>query len=297
MPFDQVKERPAEAPAAPASYTSAMKGTILAHAPTEGEAESLRVAIKLAEASNGVVNVVVAEGFEPAAFSGVEFTAGSLMQALLDAQRRRILAATRRAETEKNAAHAPVNIFHEEEFPEDALALHACGADWIVTVRPEHPGAAHAIHADASAVLLRTGMPLLLAPRDAAPLTARRVVIGWRDSREARRAVSDAMPLLMAAEDVLVVAVGPEDRVDQDRAALEQVVARLKLRGCKARCELHLLDSRRDVPSVLNERAESIGADLIVTGAYAHSRAGEWVFGGVTRGLVEHCPKYLLMSH
>jgi nucleotide-binding universal stress UspA family protein len=296
MLHEQIKARANGTPEAPARVTSALQGAILVHVPTEGEPESLKLALGLAEASSAAVIAVISEGFEAAAYAGRDFTTGSLMQALLDAQRRRIAAAAARAEAMKKTARASVAVHVEEQFPEDALNAFACGADWVVVARPD-PGASHAVYADPSAVVLRTGLPVLLAPLAAGPLTARRIIVGWRDSREARRALSDAMPLLKAAQEVLVVSVSQEDRVDLDRTTLEQVTARLNRLGCKARCELHQNDGRQSVAALLEEWATSIEADLIVTGAYAHSRAGEWVFGGVTRTLIESCSRYLLMSH
>jgi nucleotide-binding universal stress UspA family protein len=280
----------------PRSAGAALPGTILVHIPTEGDAESCRLALALAEPSRGAVCAVISEGFEPAAFRDMEFTPGSVMQALFDARARRIASARARAEELKPTADVPITLYVEEAFPEDAVAMHACGADWIVLVRSDHRGA-HAVHADPSSVVLRTGAPVLIAPREAPPLAARSVVIAWRDSPEARRAISAALPILQCAKDVLVVAVCPADRADEAMRSLGQVVARLERRGCKARCELHQTEGHQDVVSVLEERASAIGADLIVAGAYAHSRTGEWVFGGVTRSLLDHCSRHLLMIH
>jgi len=105
------------------------------------------------------------------------------------------------------------------------------------------------------------------------------------------------MPLLVAADEVLAVTVSADARAEADRRSLEQLTARLTARGCKARFE-HLRE--RDHPHVgkaLADCARNLGADLIVCGAYAHSRLGEWIFGGVTRDLLDDCGAFLLMSH
>jgi nucleotide-binding universal stress UspA family protein len=145
-------------------------------------------------------------------------------------------------------------------------------------------------------LIMRCSLPVLLAPRSEAALQARRIVVGWSDTREASRAISDAMPLLIAAERVIVVAVGEGDASDSQQAGLDEVCRRLRHRGCNVTGERHAKGAK-SVAADLAASAEGHGADLIVIGGYAHSRIQEWVLGGVTRDLIADCPTYVLFSH
>jgi nucleotide-binding universal stress UspA family protein len=293
MAHDQVPESMAGAVVA---TTAALQGSILVHIPTKDGVTELRLAMALAEASKGRVIGVVAEGFDAAAFAGGDFIAGPIMQAILTEQRGRMAKAVANARGLIERAQIPVEIYEELRFPEEALADHAAGADWILAVRPEPP-VSHILYADPGELALRSGLPILVPPDGAAPLQARRIVVGWRDTREARRAVTDAMPLLSAAEEVLAVCVSSDSHLEANRRSLEQLVARLNHHGCKARLEVVPERDNPPVADVLQDRASAIGADLIVMGAYAHSRLGEWIFGGVTRALLGGCKTYVLMSH
>ncbi|MFH6783276.1 MULTISPECIES: universal stress protein [Methylobacterium] len=142
------------------------------------------------------------------------------------------------------------------------------------------------------ALLMEAGRPVLVAPPGLERLAPKRVVVAWKDTREARRAVHDALPLLVGAERVCVVAVGP----DAHHGGAEATARYLSGHGLTA--TTHLLPG--PVLSVADELlrfCEREGADLLATGAYGHSRLREWVFGGVTRDLLRTTPLCCLMSH
>jgi nucleotide-binding universal stress UspA family protein len=115
--------------------------------------------------------------------------------------------------------------------------------------------------------------------------------VAWKDTREARRAVWDALPLLREAEEVLMIAVGDSAK---EAGALD-VQEHLDQHGVKAK----VLHAHRDIPVAdeLIRLAEEQGVDLIVSGAYGHSRTREWILGGVTRELLDHAPVCCLMAH
>jgi nucleotide-binding universal stress UspA family protein len=149
---------------------------------------------------------------------------------------------------------------------------------------------------DPGDLALRAGRPVLVVPPTARSLRAERIVVGWKDTREARRAVNDAIPLLARAQEVILLAVSYDSAEEDDRLAVEDVVAYLARHKVAARAELRF-DADRAVADELIETAERAGADLIVAGAYGHSRFREWVLGGVTHGLLDHCPIPCLLSH
>jgi nucleotide-binding universal stress UspA family protein len=112
---------------------------------------------------------------------------------------------------------------------------------------------------------------------------ARKALVAWKDGREARRAVADAVPFLSRATEVVVATVDP-DGSRQSRDGVADVVAWLDRHGIKARGEIL---PGRDEGARLAEFAAGLGADLVVSGAYGHSRLREWVLGGVTRSLLD----------
>lgn len=141
-------------------------------------------------------------------------------------------------------------------------------------------------------IVLELGRPLLVVPPDVETLAARSVVVAWKDTREARRAVWDALPFLARAEMVSVLTVGadPADNGAQD------VCGHLAQHGIAARC-VQRPDRGEYIVDEITELVRHQRADLIVAGAYGHSRMREWIFGGVTQDLIETTPVCCLMSH
>jgi nucleotide-binding universal stress UspA family protein len=143
---------------------------------------------------------------------------------------------------------------------------------------------------------MTVGRPVLLAPTDGRRLRGEAVVVAWKDSREARRAVADALPLLQRAGEVIIQAVC--ETADDECASFQaaDVAAALKRHGVRARSAV-AQGRPGDVAEVLRMTAEAAGADLIVAGAYGHSRAREWVLGGVSYELMHRPPCFVLLSH
>lgn len=135
---------------------------------------------------------------------------------------------------------------------------------------------------DTGSLILNAGRPVLIAQSGSERLAAHRVLIAWKDTREGRRAVRDALPLLVDATDVLVATVDAEGGSD-DRSGLGDVAAFLARHGVKVRTEL-IRDA--DADEAITRSAQAMNADLVVSGAYGHSRIRELVFGGVTRTLL-----------
>jgi nucleotide-binding universal stress UspA family protein len=166
--------------------------------------------------------------------------------------------------------------------------------DLIVTSPQRDDDASDFRPIDIGALLLRSGRPVLCVPPQAAWTGANRVVVAWKNTREARRVLSDALPLLQTAEQVLVIEiVEPETQSDGSTAAAAAFLERHGVR-VTARSE-----AQRDtaVSDQLFRHAETEAADLLVAGGYGHSRLGEWVFGGVTRALIDESPIPVVLSH
>jgi nucleotide-binding universal stress UspA family protein len=147
-------------------------------------------------------------------------------------------------------------------------------------------------------VLFHSGRPVLAAPKGWAggPL-GKRIVIGWDASREATRAVSEAKPLLAHCEAALVLTVDAKPRAfGHGEAPGQNIAAHLTRRGVKV--EVRNADSMgRSISDALLQEAQGFNADLMVMGAYGHSRLRELVFGGATRELLDESHVPLFMAH
>lgn len=147
-------------------------------------------------------------------------------------------------------------------------------------------------------VFLDSGRPVLIVPY-AGRFTdvGTRVLIGWNASREAARAVNDALPLLKGAATVTVLAVNPVNRATgHGEEPGADIAVHLARHGIKVTVEkTHV--SEIDASDVLLNRAADLGADLIVAGGYGRSRMRELALGGVTRDLLRRMTVPVLMSH
>ena len=217
---------------------------------------------------------------------------GTVLQLLMDDQK---------AELAKCKAHfhelaAPLashgHWCEQADFASRSLADHAAAAD-LVICGPEHGPAAAT--ADASDVVFECGLPVLMVPHGVRELRFRTILVAWRDTVEARRAVSAALPLLEKAESVVVLAVEPKEDA-RTEWSLNAVRQRLERHGVKC-TTLTRRGSGDGQPSVILEAAREQFADLIVLGAYGHSRAREWVLGGVTKGLLNDSDIPLFLAH
>ena len=180
--------------------------------------------------------------------------------------------------------------------PTPALANASRAADIIVVGGAPRGNDSPYRDVSPAELTIQAGRPVLVAPPQARELSAKKVVLAWKDTREARRALSDAVPFLEAAEGVLVVEVCDSEEEEDARIRTDDVVAALVRRGVRAEARI-VPHAHAPAGQRLLEAAQAFGADLIVLGAYGHSRLGEWVFGGVTRDLLTQDEVFLLLSH
>jgi nucleotide-binding universal stress UspA family protein len=184
-----------------------------------------------------------------------------------------------------------------EDVASDAVTLHAQYAD-LAIVGQSHPGEASVSFNLAATVMLASGRPVLVVPYAGDfSSVGRTVLIGWKATREAARAVNDAIPLLVKADTVKVLSINPERGLDRDRhlPAVDMTV-HLARHGIKAEATHTDAKEVSEGDILLNEAAD-MGADLIVVGGYGHSRARELFFSGVTRSLLSQMTVPVLFSH
>ena len=181
------------------------------------------------------------------------------------------------------------------ETPSELVAREARAAD-LVIVGPRQMG--NDVHdlIDPGAILLRAGRPVLVVPDVVPPLPLQRVVVAWKDTRECRRAVRDALPFLQQAKEVLLVEISEDGAESKARKNLADVANYLVRHRVIVAAQVW----RRVRGPVAGEFLNLVrdeNADLIVAGGYGHSRLGEWIFGGVTHELLGSSPVCCLLSH
>ena len=181
------------------------------------------------------------------------------------------------------------------DLPIGAVTRAARSADLVVIGQVTAMGGAYRA-LDPGEAVLKMGRPTLVVPDGVSTLRAEHVVIGWKDTREARRAVYDALPLLQAATRVTIVEACKGDEENTALRHLDDLTRYLTWHRVTGGPRV-ILEQRGSGATQLIRVAQEEGADLLVTGAYGHSRLGEWVFGGMTKELFSTSPICCLMSH
>lgn len=188
------------------------------------------------------------------------------------------------------------DVTAESALARDEIVAHACVADLIVSAR-------HGRHNDARRelledVLFKSGRPMLLLPSSPRPKQRwERILIAWNAKAEVVRAIAGAMPLLQAAKEVRIVTVDAAPaRAGRGEAPGRDLAAYLARHDVQA--EVSNLDGLgREHGRAIADAALDFDADLVVMGAYGHSRVREFVLGGVTRDLLAESKTALLLAH
>ena len=183
--------------------------------------------------------------------------------------------------------------FRQDEV-NDSAALNSLHADLVIVGGPRAGG----LPGDwsAEALLLATGVPFLLLPEHWTGSAAEHVVVAWNASREARRAIADALPLLVGARSVTILVVDPQKNPRHGDEPGAEVAHYLTRHGAKVVVE-QMRSQAKPVANVILDYAGNHKADLIVVGAYSHARTSEMIFGGVTRSLLRDAAVPLLIAH
>jgi nucleotide-binding universal stress UspA family protein len=181
----------------------------------------------------------------------------------------------------------------------ESVCRHALSADFTVIGQTPPEDAAAPVFRDlAERLIFASGRPVLVVPYAGAfPAVGDQVVVAWNGGREAARAVNDALPILRRASRVIVLTVITEGTAtagsEESGAAIASHLGR---HGVKVEAAQVVA---RDIEAgdVILSRLADVAADLLVMGAYGHSRIREIVLGGVTRHILESMTVPVLMSH
>ena len=146
------------------------------------------------------------------------------------------------------------------------------------------------------AALFQSGRPVILVPEAGVDaFAAKTIAIAWNDTPQSARALADALPLIVRAKETHIVMVTDDDRLDAAMPAIE-VAKYLARHGAKAVVD-EVQANGQSVRDAIVDRAVAAGADLLVMGAYGHSRLREQILGGATRDMIAGAPLPVLMSH
>lgn len=256
----------------------------------------LEIAGQLAERFGARVIGTTAAEFSPPLY----FTSGEQAQKLIDQGRAAIK--SRAAELEREFRTAMQNRGTEvewrsaEDFPSRYIVEQARACDIIVVGEASRGAISDPfVQVNPSDLVMQAGRPLLIVPDACDWLDLRSVLIAWKDTVEARRAVADALPLLRKATEVTVAEIAEEQA--NRPAALSRV------RDVAAWLSRHGVSASEQVPEdcgeaggLLERIASEVGAGVVVAGAYGHSRFREWILGGVTRRLINPLNRCSLLS-
>lgn len=182
----------------------------------------------------------------------------------------------------------------------DIVARHGRYADMVVVGKGDAGDLERFPHPELAAdVVMTCGRPVLVIPNAGHfKGIGQRVLVCWNAGREATRAVNDALPVLKKADHVTVLAVNPGSSSGGDHgeipcADIAQHLARHQVKAEAASAVARDIE----IADLILARASDLGADMIVSGAYGHSRTREWVFGGVTESLMRNATVPYLLSH
>jgi len=177
----------------------------------------------------------------------------------------------------------------------DYIAREARCADLLITGVTGVTPFSETRHVNAGDLVMQAGRPVLIVPASVGQLGLNRTVIAWKDTREARRAVADALPLLKASAHVTVVGLARTEALPHVLPHLADVVDWLASHGVLAKPLA--VDCAVDEANRLYDVIRDESADLIVAGAYGHNRLREWAIGGLTGDLLLCEDRCVFLSH
>jgi nucleotide-binding universal stress UspA family protein len=255
------------------------------------------VAIRLAQQHDAhLVALHVIAPFEPPAYM-----MGAVGPAIMEEQRAATANELARTEGEFNKQVSAAGLRDMEwrsvlDDMVDAMTLHARYADLLVIGQSDASENEHVPADFPERLVLAAGRPVLILPNVGSFATiGKRILIAWNPSREATRAVTDAIPLLRLADNVHVMAVNPKAS-EHGTVAGADIGLYLARHGVRVEVKTDH-GAEIDVGNELLSRAADLDADLIVMGGYGHSRLKEWVLGGATRTVLQSMTAPVLMSH
>ena len=262
----------------------------------QGSEPALRVACELADRFKSKV-IGVTAGLPTANIHADGMIASSVLEVDYEQLNQAMARCEARFRSALKGANRSLEWRSDAANPADFVAAQARAADLLVVGRLENytPLGPHQQLAIGDAVM-QAGRPVLVVPPRSTSLALDRILVAWKDTAESRKAISAALPLLRKATELTVVEIVPDARErDTADARLADVVNWLQRHNVRASARVEL--SAGDTGSQFDAIASEARIDIIVAGAYGHTRLREWIFGGVTRHLLQHSPTCALLVH
>lgn len=255
-------------------------------------------AVQLASQNEGRVRAALVN-WEPNVAPVDGFVMDPLYGQLLNDARKQLEEETKKLEARLGQDETPSSVepyMIEFAAAGAALGMRARHSDVSVVAAPTKSGLSSAM-AVLEAALFDSGRPVFVVPSSWKPRhIGKAVLVAWKPTREAARAIGDAEAFLANADKVGVATVDATPSRDYGEQPGADITAHLAYRGAKA--QLFNLDSGgRTETQALLDQAMALGADLIVMGGYGRSRMSEMIFGGVTREILKSTNIPVLMSH
>lgn len=273
---------------------------ILVHVPTERPLRAVvDGSISLGAAFGAHVEAIAAGYIRASTAYVVE--GGAAVAAVFEMERERALeradAALSVFETEARNAHISYHCRAIADIPaETATTVGALARvhDLAVVMQPERDAGSFDDQLPHD-IIFQTGGPVLFLPHIyRGEFRAKRIGLCWDGSRAAARAVRDAAPFLSRADQIVTITVN-KDALPAD-ASTDRLAAHLARKGWPTR-DVHLAASRSEIQPIILSIAADESLDLLIMGAYGHSRLQEAVLGGVSRDMLETMTVPVLMSH
>jgi len=262
----------------------------------QSNAARLEAAGQIAERFDaGIVGIAAAQ-FSPPLY----FMSGEQAQNLIDQgeasikKRMSELEVQFREATKNRAKH--VEWRSAIDFPARYIVQQARCADIVVSGGQNNTFSDPFALASPKDLVMQAGRPLFIAPDNVSWLDLRSVLVAWKDTPEARRAIADSLPMLRKAKDVTVAEV--VEAGDSRPAAVSRVRDVVAWLSCHGVSASELVPERSgDAIAQLDGIAADVGAGVVVAGAYGHSRFRELVLGGITQHLITQSRRCVLLSH
>ena len=271
--------------------------TIMVHLDLESSNDAcLSIAVGLAEQFNAKLIGIAAFSLQSLYYGDEGVFAQSLIAQLRSDLAKRMAEAEERFRSAAMPRARQIEWRSAMAWPADYISREARAADLIVTGAKRSNLLLDASfgYLDPGDFVMQAGRPVLVVPPEVERLLLKCAIVAWKDAREARRAVNDALPLLRKVEEVVVVeVVEAESGRTAAHGRLDDVVSWLDRHGITASPRVfHFAAEKEPV-----EKLWQYGADFVVAGAYGHSRLREWAFGGFTDKLLRRSPRCAFLAH
>ncbi len=276
--------------------------TILVHLNNEQRvARLIRAAMQLALPSNSHVTGLFVVPPAPATSALLSTITGGAIQGAIDSYRQSSHGI--RSAFEGAATGQPIVAeyrLHEAKRPGyiEAVLTNARSADLVVSAQKENDWDYADMFDIPDWLSMESGRPVLVVPRSGdLNSIGERVLVAWNNSREATRAVFDALPVLVRAKEVIILVVEEADKPEtkEDLAGID-ICATLARHGVKCTAH-HVKPNARDTGSELLAQVAAHDCDVLVMGCYGRSRFREFVLGGASRHILQHAKVPVLMAH